>query len=105
MMLPTSTGMTIVDVPRIEVSGEAAQELQALLDKRVSEPLAHALLREGWSQRRENPSSALLIGMAALEIGIKEYIAECVPDAAWLAENAPTPPIVNMLTDYLPTLQ
>jgi hypothetical protein len=104
MMLPTSTGVTIVDVPRIEVSAEAAQELQALLDKRVSEPLAHALFREGWSQRRENPSSALLIGLAALEIGIKEYIAACVPDAAWLAENAPTPPVVNMLTAYLPTL-
>jgi hypothetical protein len=42
--------------------------------------------------------------MAALEIGIKEYIAACAPDAAWLAENAPTPPVVNMLTEYLPTV-
>jgi hypothetical protein len=87
-MLPTSTGVTIVDVPRIEVSHEAAHELQVLLDEGVSEPLAHALLREGWSQRRENPSSALLIGIAALEIGIKEYVAACAPDAAWLAEHA-----------------
>jgi hypothetical protein len=104
-MLPTSTGVTTIDIPRIEVGADTSQELQVLLDAGISEPLAHALLREGWSQRRENPSSALLIGMAALEIGVKEYVAACAPDAAWLAENAPTPPVVNMLTDYLPTLQ
>jgi hypothetical protein len=42
--------------------------------------------------------------MAALEIGVKSYIAACVPDAEWLAENLPTPPLLRMLQEYLPTL-
>jgi hypothetical protein len=39
-----------------------------------------------------------------LEAGIKELIADLVPQAEWLARNAPTPPIYDILKNYLPTL-
>jgi len=42
--------------------------------------------------------------MAALEIGTKHLIAELAPDARWLALQMPTPPVVSILTDFLPTL-
>jgi hypothetical protein len=42
--------------------------------------------------------------MAALEIGMKHLIAELIPDARWLALQVPAPPVVQILTDFLPAL-
>lgn len=103
--MPSSTYVEVQDTAHLEISEAAARELQELLDANESEPLAHELFREAWDQRTSNPRSSLLIGMTALEVGIKQYIAHCVPDATWLADNAPTPDVVRMLREYLPTLQ
>jgi hypothetical protein len=70
----------------------------------ADEPFGFELHREAWSQRTTNPRSALLLGVAAVEIGFKECVAGLVPDAAWLAREAPTPQVVRMLREYLPTL-
>jgi hypothetical protein len=103
-MLPRDTYVSIHGTSRLELSECAASELQGLLTRHELEPLAHELFREAWGQRQDNPRSSLLLGMAALEIGVKNYIAACVPDAAWLAENVPTPPLLRILQEYLPTL-
>jgi hypothetical protein len=42
--------------------------------------------------------------MSAAEVGFKAFIATLVPDAGWLAFNAPAPPLVDMLKYYLPML-
>jgi hypothetical protein len=102
--LPASTHVEHQDVAQLAVMPDTAAELQTLLDRAELEPLAHALYREAWSQRRSNPSSSLLIGMAALEIGVKHYIAACVPAATWLVENVPSPPIAQIIQSYLPSL-
>ena len=70
----------------------------------AAEPLAHELLREAKLASNENPRSALLMAYSALEVGIKQHIGKMVPDAAWLAENAPTPPLDKIFRDYLPKL-
>ncbi len=44
------------------------------------------------------------MAMSALEVGFKSYAAEAVPQAAWLIENIPSPPLLKLLRDYLPTL-
>lgn len=44
------------------------------------------------------------MAMAAAEIGTKQLVSQLVPDAAWLAENLPTPPLIRMLSEYLPQL-
>jgi hypothetical protein len=103
--LPSTGFVRIGDVARLEITEATASELQALLDQSELEPLAHTLFREAWSQRHGNPRSALMLGITALEVGVKHYISACVPDATWLAENAPAPPVVLMLQDYLPTLE
>jgi hypothetical protein len=46
----------------------------------------------------------LAIGVAALEVGLKKFIAELVPEAEWLVEEVPSPPLVSMLKNYLPKL-
>ena len=70
----------------------------------ISQPLGHELLREAFTTRSKNPRSSLLVTMTALEVGVKEYIADLVPSAEWLAFHVPTPPVVKILAEYLPTL-
>jgi hypothetical protein len=103
--MPSTFTVEVTSSDRIELMSEAATELQALVDGGQLEPLGHVLFREAWSQRGSNRRGSLLLGITALEIGIKEYIAACIPDAEWLAMNAPTPPVVKMLRDYLPGLR
>ena len=68
------------------------------------EPLGHMLLREARVQYPAHLRSALVIGMSALEVGTKQFIGTIVPDSLWLVENMPSPSIVNILREYLPTL-
>jgi hypothetical protein len=102
--LPTAFEMrtTASLVPRI--SPGIHDDVQAYLDAGLEEPLAHKLWRESWQLRGENPRSALLIGMTALEVGVKNYIGRAVAEADWLLEHLPAPPTHRLLGDYIPTL-
>jgi hypothetical protein len=103
--LPRRTGADIWAEPAdIQVSDVVNEDLHALVSSGISEPLGHALFREAWEQRRENPRSALLIGVSALEVGVKQFITERVQDTRWLVEELPSPPVHRMLSEYLPTL-
>ena len=84
---------------------EEIADLQALAASGLREPLAHALLREAQraSGQREY-ASALVMAIAALEIGVKRLISTLIPAAEWLALYSPSPPIVSILRDYLPTI-
>ncbi|SLN63824.1 hypothetical protein ROA7450_03353 [Roseovarius albus] len=68
------------------------------------EPLGHQLLREAKNIADQNHRSALLICYSALEIGVKQHISKCAPDASWLAMYSPSPPLFNILRNYLPEL-
>lgn len=86
-------------------SDEDQQTLAELWEiENEQEPLGHQLLREAKGIVKHNPRSALLICYSALEVGIKQHISKCVPDAGWLAMYAPTPPLFKMLRDYLPEI-
>ena len=98
------TGLRLDDVSRLEVTPGAAREIGDLLERDQREPVAHALLREAWNVRRQSPNSALLIGMTALEVGIKHYVAACVPQATWLVEKLQSPPMSRLMGEYVPQL-
>jgi len=70
----------------------------------VAEPLAHQLWLEARSLQSSNRRSALVIGVAALEVGVKQYIASRVPEAEWLVFNLQSPPVVAVLKVYIPNL-
>ena len=72
--------------------------------KGIQEPLGQQLLREAKNIVEHNSRSALLICYSALEVGIKQHISNCAPDAGWLAMYAPTPPLYKILYDYMPKL-
>ncbi|HEX9798920.1 MAG TPA: hypothetical protein VGC00_02005 [Thermoanaerobaculia bacterium] len=88
----------------IKISTQVLDDTKRSVANGESCPLDHDLFREAWEERFSNPRSAVVIGIAAAELGVKRLIATLVPPAEWLATNLPTPPLVRMLTDYLPIL-
>ncbi len=102
--MPSDTTLEIVADTRLALNEETGGEIQALLDAGEHEPLAHELLREALNLISSNPRSALLIGITALEVGIKQHMVACVPSTEWLAEEMPSPPVLKMLKSYLPKL-
>jgi HEPN domain-containing protein len=91
-ILPRSTPEEITDLEAMAASG-------------IREPLAHSLFREAQraSGQREY-ASALVMAIAALEIGVKQLIGTLVPGAEWLALHSPSPPLEQILRDYFPTI-
>lgn len=86
------------------LAGRQLADVPAILANGTREPLAHQLLREAWNLRHGNPRASLVIAVAAAEVGIKQLIAALVPDARWLVEELPSPPLVAMMKDYLKEL-
>jgi hypothetical protein len=86
------------------LSPRAHAETVVLLESGVKEPLGHALFLEAWTQVATNPRSALVLGIAAAEVGLKECVGKLVPDAQWLVSNVPSPPLHKMVAEYLPLL-
>jgi hypothetical protein len=68
------------------------------------EPLARQILREAWAQKSASPRSALVLAITAAEVGFKQCVSQLVPEARWLVEEIPSPPLHKMLTEYLPHL-
>jgi hypothetical protein len=88
----------------IPMTPDRVAEIEGLLRADASEPIGHRLLREARTSLGQHLASALIMGMTALEIRLKELIGDLVPDAAWLANNSPSPPVVQLLREYLPIL-
>jgi hypothetical protein len=88
----------------VHVSEDVRADTEALLEAEIAEPLGHTLFREAWALRGTYPRSALIIGVAALEVGLKQLVSELVPEAAWLMETGPSPPVPAMVKNYLPKL-
>jgi hypothetical protein len=80
------------------------EEIVSKVEAGADEPLGRQIFREAWSQRNTNPRGALVIGVAAAEVGLKRLIGSLVPQATWLMEEIQTPPVRKMLRDFLPTL-
>ncbi len=87
------------------LSAEIVTELESMALSSAQEPLAHALLREALAaSESRNWATALVMAMTAIEIGVKQLISQLVPEAAWLAEHLPSPPIDTIIRDYLPAM-
>lgn len=65
------------------------------------QPLAHQILRDALRQCDWNPRGAHVLGIMALEVGVKSLVERLVPDSGWLLTNSPSPPIADVLSDYL----
>lgn len=102
---PGPTYATIRPYTGLQLCADAAQDLQLLVSEEGSEPFAYELLREAWALRENSPRSALLIAIAALEVAVKQFIADRVAPAKWLVNNLPAPDVIKVLSKYLPSLE
>lgn len=79
-------------------------DIAEMIKAGMEEPLGHQLFREAWSQRQVRPRSALVIGVAAAEVGFKKLVGSLVPRAQWLMDEVQTPSLEKMLRKFLPIL-
>lgn len=103
--LPRTVSLHLtVGFDELIVTDAVAASVVELWQEGTDEPLAHELFREAAAQEEDNPRSCLVLGVAAAEVGFKQLVGNLVPDAKWLADNVPSPPLVKMLKHYLPVL-
>jgi hypothetical protein len=87
----------------VRLTPEQIAQIEAMY-RTSEEPFAHVLFREADELLFTHTASALVIGVAALEIRVKALIGDLVPGAAWLAENVQSPPLEKLIGEYLPKL-
>jgi Transposase, Mutator family len=80
------------------------EDIVSLIQAKSDAPLHHEMFREAWHQRLSNPRSSMIMAMASLEIAVKYCIGKLIPNAQWLAENVPSPPVVTIIKDMFPSL-
>lgn len=87
---------------RLETKGQSA--IAAALSSKTYGRLGHELIREALENVNRSPRSALLVGITALETGVKQYLAYLVPGSGPILENIPSSPILKILQEILPAL-
>src|SRR5882724_4834683 len=60
-------------------ANELCKEVVELRNAGTQEPLGHQLFREAWNHRNLRPRSALVIGVAAAEVGFKQLVGSLAP--------------------------
>jgi hypothetical protein len=88
-----------------KIDSSANDEVSRLHKEGAEPPLGLQLINEAKNQRNTHPRSSLVIGVTAAEIAIKQLIGQLAPDARWLAEKVPSPPIRDIVRDYIPSLK
>jgi hypothetical protein len=87
----------LVSTRIIHAENVQIDEVMRKIEAGAEEPLGRQLFREAWSQVRTNPRSALVIGVAAAEVGLKRLTGILMPEIQ-------TPRVGKILRDLLPTL-
>lgn len=102
--MPESISCRVSDKLVPACSPKLQDEIEGLIRADANEPLGHELFLEAWQNKNSNPRSALIIGIAAAEVGFKQCVVKLVPGAVWLITECPSPPLTIMLSRYLPSL-
>lgn len=80
------------------------KEITEMVQMGADEPLGHELLREAIEGRRTGERSAFVVAVMAAEVGLKQCIAELLPQTEWLIQNIQSPPVPKLLTNLLPNV-
>jgi hypothetical protein len=102
---PGGTGLSLDYVAYLDVQPAAHDELQTLFSSGYGEPVAYELIREAWALRETSPRTSLSIAITALEIGVKQFMAQRVPeDQRARITDEPFDDILTTLKHEVPTL-
>ncbi len=103
--LKDTMSLTILfGLPAEPWNNDIARDVEQLVGQESSEPFAHEIWHEAYEQLNQSARSAVVLGVAAAEIGFKHLVRQLQPQTQWLVENMPSPPLTQMLIDYLPQL-
>lgn len=104
--LPVQTYMSIEGRSLLGMDDDTRQAVMDLIEAERSEPLAHQLLWEAQDVQGTHPRSALVIGMAALENGVKDFLVRVDPSEGLrrVLERLPAPSVATFFTAILPGL-
>lgn len=100
---PEKPGAATIRVVLQRDASIIVREVVELATQEVRWPIGYEMLAEALGHHF-SPRSAIVIGVGALEVAVKEFISFHVPKAAWLTANSPSPPITKIIKEYLPTL-
>jgi hypothetical protein len=93
------------NLPTLKLSSEIQGFLRYFVGLDKSEPVGHSLLREALEHVGDNPRSALVIGVAAAEVAVRQFFAEFAsPLVPALLGERQGPPIHQLLSKYFPML-
>lgn len=101
------SGIVTVGLPDasfFDLDASIAPHISLLLDEATPQPLGHDLLREAWRIHESNPRAAVVVAIAAIETGLKQFIANQLPQTEWHLRNLASPPLHRLLRDLLPTV-
>jgi len=88
-----------------ELSEKTQQQLSEMAASGEREPLGREIWHAGVAaHNRRDYRTAIILGVSAVEIELKKFIGERVPQAHWLLDNLTAPPVYKMVRDYLPEL-
>lgn len=88
----------------VDFDKECRLNVESLINFQSKQPLYHDLFREAWQNQRDNPRSAIVMGIAAAETGFKTSLMDLNPSVSWIVENLQSPPLDRMLRDYMAQL-
>lgn len=102
--MPYRASLYVIANKLLNVDDSTRQDIESKVKQGATEPLGHEFFREAKSHQPQNPRSALVLAIVAAETGTKQCISTLAPDTQWLIENLPSPDLVNLIKEYLPTL-
>lgn len=79
-------------------------EVCELIEQGKRWPVAMEMWQEAWNMLPTARRSAVVLGIGALEVAVKEFVGHASPKARWLAMHSQSPPVLQMLCEYLPAL-
>lgn len=102
--MPVDASVRVSDSGGIDTSSTAIETIKSLYACGTREPLCHELLREAFDIASINPRSALLIGMSAVETGLKSYIGTLVKNSNVIFEHLQSPSVLTLSQEVIPSL-
>ena len=87
------------------LSEESEIALNDLARSGAREPLGREIWHTGLGAHKGSDyRTSIILAVSSVEIGLKQFIIGAAPETEWLVTNAPSPPIFNIITEYLPEL-
>lgn len=103
--MPSAISALIEQGQGMNITSNAISEVSKEFAKGNVEPLGHELIREAFDISHQAPRSSLMIGVSALETGLKNYVQFRVPNSDILLEKIQqSPSAFTMVQEVIPAL-